>query len=203
LSEIAAVKTEELLTRITNGDDRALGQLLARYRNYVRRIVDARLDYDLRTRVDPSDIVQESLTVASRRIDDYLERRPTSFRIWLRRKVLEQIVDTRRRHYALKRDVRREHQFGNPSSLSIAGAFFGDKISEIANQQEMLEKIQTTIEKLSDNDREILLLRHSEGLSNEEAAEVLDTDPNTASQRYGRAVRRLSKDLNRQGFKTQ
>jgi len=42
----------------------------------------------MRARVDPSDIVQETFAVASERLDDYLERRPTSLRIWLRRKAL-------------------------------------------------------------------------------------------------------------------
>jgi len=200
MSDCLSSPSEILLARVAEGDRRALDELLARYRNYVRRIVDARLDPQLRVRVDPSDIVQESLTVASQRIDDFLERRPTSFRIWLRRKVLEQLVDARRRHFAQKRDVRREYPLGNASSLWIAGGILGDRVSEIANQRELLEKVEASIGELPEIDREILLMRHSEGLSNEESAEALEIEPKAASKRYGRAVRRLSSELNRLGI---
>ena len=47
------------------------------------------------------------------------------------------------------------------------------------------------IEQMSENDREVLTLRHAEGLSNNEVADILEIDPNTGRQRYGRALRRL------------
>ena len=47
------------------------------------------------------------------------------------------------------------------------------------------------IEQLSENHREMLTLRHAEGLSTNEVADILVIDPNTARQRYGRAIRRL------------
>ena len=189
--------SEALLVQVANGEVDALENLLTRYRPYVRRIVDARLDPALRVRVDPSDVVQEALMTASRRIDDFLQRRPTSFRIWLRRKVLEQLVDTRRRHFAQKRDVRRELRLGSASSLSIAGGLLGDKVSEIVAQQELLEKVETAIGEISESDREVLLMRHGEELTNTEVAEALNIDPKAASMRYARAVRQLAAGLRR------
>jgi DNA-directed RNA polymerase specialized sigma24 family protein len=44
---------------------------------------------------------------------------------------------------------------------------------------------------LPEGDREVLILRKLEGLSNQEAAQLLDIDPATASRRFGRAVLRL------------
>ena len=44
---------------------------------------------------------------------------------------------------------------------------------------------------LSESDREVLLLRHFEGLSNPEVAALLDLTPGTVSKHYGRAVLRL------------
>lgn len=200
MSSSTSSPSEILLTRVAEGDERALDELLKQYRPYVWRIVDARLEPDLRVRIDPSDVVQETLTVASHRIDDFLQRRPTTFRIWLRRKVLEQLVDARRRHFAQKRDVRRERQIGSGSSLAIAGNLLGDKASGIAQRKELLEKVEDAISNLSENDQEILLMRHGEGLSNEEAATVLDIELKAASKRYGRAVRRLASELKRRGL---
>ena len=51
--------------------------------------------------------------------------------------------------------------------------------------------MRTAIERLAEIDREILLLRHIEALTNAEVAELLEIDPATARKRHGRAIRRL------------
>ena len=48
---------------------------MAGYRRYLRRVVELRMDPELRLRVDPSDVVQETQLLASERIDDFLSRR--------------------------------------------------------------------------------------------------------------------------------
>src|SRR5688500_6375624 len=114
-------QTEQLLERFEQGDAAALEELIDLHRAYVLRVVELRMEDDLRTRVDPSDVVQEPQLVVAQRIDDFLRRRPTSFRIWLRRKALEQIVNQRRRHLrAAKRSVRREINLSEASSLALA-----------------------------------------------------------------------------------
>jgi RNA polymerase sigma-70 factor (ECF subfamily) len=55
------------------------------------------------------------------------------------------------------------------------------------------------MESLSEIDREVLVLRHGEELSNTEVAEVLGIEPKAASARYGRALLHLSSQLKRQG----
>ena len=103
-----STQTENLLQRLDAGDRSALDQLLEAQRNYLRRVVDLRLEDELRGRVDPSDIVQETLLMVSQRMEDFLQRRPTSFRIWARRKALERLIDVSREHHAAKRSVRRQ-----------------------------------------------------------------------------------------------
>lgn len=100
--------TDRLLEIIATGDQDALGALIARHRDYLRRVVDARMEPALRQKLDPSDVVQETLAVATRRIDDYLTRRPATFRLWLRSTALEQLIDARRHHHAQKRSPERE-----------------------------------------------------------------------------------------------
>ena len=89
-------QTERLLELASQGDAQALEQLLSEHRPYLRRLIELRLDDDLHARVDPSDVVQETQIVAVRRIDEFLKRRPTSFRLWLRSKALEKLVEIRR-----------------------------------------------------------------------------------------------------------
>src|SRR5262245_46076883 len=104
-----AEETGTLLRQIEQGNSAAVERLLELYRPYLKRVIDLRLDPELRTRLDPSDLVQETQMVAMQRMHDFLKRRPTSFRLWLRRKALEQLVNARRVHIgAAKRSVHGE-----------------------------------------------------------------------------------------------
>jgi RNA polymerase sigma-70 factor, ECF subfamily len=195
LSEHDTSETDRLLAQLEQGDRECLGRLLTLHREYVKRVVELRMGEDLRGRVDPSDVVQETQLVVLRRIDDFLQRRPTAFRVWLRRKVLEQIVDTRRHHLAAKRSVRRQFRLSDASSLSLAQQLMVSRPSQIARRKETAQLVRAAIERMGETDREILLLRHIEELTNSEAAEALEIDPGTARKRHGRAIRRLGQLL--------
>jgi RNA polymerase sigma-70 factor, ECF subfamily len=195
LSEHDTSETDRLLTQLEQGDRECLGRLLALHREYVRRVVELRMGDDLRGRVDPSDVVQETQLVVMRRIDDFLQRRPVAFRVWLRRKALEQIVDTRRHHLADKRSVRRQFHLSDASSLALAQQLMVSRPSQIARRKETAELLRAAIERMGETDREILLLRHIEELTNNEAAEALEIDPAAARKRHGRAIRRLGQLL--------
>ena len=171
------------------------------YRRYLRRVVELRMDPELRQRVDPSDVVQETQLLASQRIDDFLARRPISFRLWLRGTALEQLISLRRRHVvAEKRSVRREAILNNQSSMLLARRLFAGRPSQVLRRQELLDKVRRTISELDQQDREILLLRHIEELSNGEVAELLGIEQSAASRRYGRAIIRLRDKLIDQGL---
>ena len=188
--------TRELLMRVRDGDDQALEILLETQRNYLRRLVDLRMEDELRRRVDPSDIVQETLIVISRRVDDFLTRQPTSFRLWARRKAIERLTEARRKHLAGKRSVRRERNLSDASSMALARSFFGSLPGQSLERREMVNRVQRAIDELSAMDREVILLRHVEELRNHEIAVVLNLDADTASKRYGRAIRRLAIKMN-------
>ncbi len=187
-------ETQLLLDRIAQGDNDALERLVLAHRNYMRRIVELRMEDGLRHRVDPSDIVQETSIAVCNRIREYLERRPSSFRVWLRYQTLERIVDARRHHLAMKRTVKREYRMTDASSMSIAQRLLSGP-SQVLRKKEMAEQVRGFIDDMSDTDREILLLRYIEELSNQEAAEVLGIEPEAARKRLGRAMRRLAELL--------
>ena len=84
--------TDLLLDRAAAGDGRARQELLARHRKRLRRMVALRLDRRLAARVDPSDVVQEALADAARKLDGYLRDRPLPFYPWLRQLAGERLV---------------------------------------------------------------------------------------------------------------
>ena len=77
------------------------------------------------------------------------------------------------------------------SSIAIARQLLSNTPSKILGKIELQEQVRGLIEQLDEKHREVLSLRHVEGLSNNEIADILNMPPNTVRQRYGRAVRRL------------
>jgi RNA polymerase sigma-70 factor (ECF subfamily) len=193
-----SAETQRLLERVQTGDRQAFDQLFARHRPYIREVIDLRLDSRLRARLDPSDVVQETELEAFRRLPDYLRRRPMPFRLWLRKTAHERLAMVHRRHVqARRRSVGREVALPANSSLQLARQLLasGASPSQQLARDELAGRVRQAVARLSESDREILLMRSLEGLSNQEAAQVLQIEPATASQRYGRALLRLRKLL--------
>src|SRR5437016_6286851 len=80
-----SAETQFLLRQVHSGDAEAFEQLFGRYRPELRRFIELRLDPRMRARVDASDVVQETQMEVFRRLDDFLQRQPMPFRLWLRK----------------------------------------------------------------------------------------------------------------------
>src|SRR5215218_7540668 len=94
---------------VSTGDPAALGQVFARYRDRLRRMVVIRMDRRLQGRVDPSDVLQEAHLDAARRLDEYVRDAPVPPFLWLRTVVGDRLVKLHRQHLgAQMRDPGRE-----------------------------------------------------------------------------------------------
>src|SRR5579864_1594837 len=113
--------TDELLHQAGRGDNAAREELLMRHRQRLRRMIAVRMDRRLAGRVDPSDLVQEALMDAHRKLSDYIRKRPLPFYAWLRRLAWERLVQLHRRHLqAGRRSVLREEQPPLPDESAVA-----------------------------------------------------------------------------------
>jgi RNA polymerase sigma-70 factor (ECF subfamily) len=191
--------TEELLAAAREGDDDAINQLLTRHRDALRRLVSMRLDRKIQRRVDVSDIVQEVMIDAGRRLEDYLANPVMPFHLWLRHMARDRIIDAHRRHRAsAKRSVDREQQLAVPqgndqSTIGLAAQLLDREMTPAAaaTMHELARRFEAAIEDLDDQDREIVIMRHFEQLTNGETAIALGISQPAASMRYLRAMRRL------------
>lgn len=187
-----------LLQRAAGGDQGARDRLLVLHRARLRSVVTLRLDQRLRQRVDPSDVVQETLLVASRRLDEYLREPPLPFFPWLRQIAWDRLVEIHRQHlYAGRRAQPREeiafHQLSDESIGGLAARLVdvtGDPIRQLV-QAEVHERVKLALEQLPHDHREILILRYLEGFSTAETAAVLEIGIPAAKMRHLRAVKRL------------
>jgi RNA polymerase sigma-70 factor (ECF subfamily) len=186
--------TRDLLDRVRAGDPQALGRLLTRHQAYLQRFVELRLDPRLRARLDPADVVQDAQMQAVRRLPRYLEQPALPFRLWLRQLALDRLLNLRRDHAgAARRSVEREVTLPDGSAAEFARQLLapGSTPSQHLSREELARHVREAMSRLPEPDREVLLLRHFEGLSNPEVAALLGLSPGAVSKRYGRAVLRL------------
>jgi RNA polymerase sigma-70 factor, ECF subfamily len=192
--------------RARDGDQGALARALEALRPQLVRFVELRLDADLRRRLEPEDLVQETLLAVHRRFGEWRALAGYPFRVWVRLIAAQELAEARRRHVgAAKRSVQREE--GQPDRSrtelgAVAERFAASQTSasEMAQRAELRARLEAALASLEELDREILTLRQLEGLSNEDAALELGIEPAAASKRFTRALGRLRPLL--RGFET-
>lgn len=190
----------ELLRRAEDGDEQARAELFARYRPRLRSMVRVRLDRRLQGRIDPSDVLQEAFIDFNRRFPEYVRNPAVPFYLWLRGLTGQRLIDLHRMHLgAQMRDVGQEvslYRGALPpaTSVSLAAQLLGHLTSptQAAIRAELQIRLQEALNLMDPMDREILTLRHFEELSNKETAEILGIQKSAASNRYMRALKRLT-----------
>ena len=162
-------------------------------------MIGLRMDPALRRRLDASDIVQDVLVEAHRRLADYLQAAGMPFQLWLRHLARDRMIDAHRRHRtASQRSVDRElppapANFDDKSAFDLAALAVDRELTPAAaaTHHELESRFQAAIETLEEVDREIVLMRHFEQLTNQETARALELTEAAAGMRYLRAMRRL------------
>lgn len=190
---------QELLDQARQGDAGAEERLLGQQREPLRRMIDLRLDPALARRIDASDIVNEVLLEAHQRLSDYLGNPVMPFRLWLRQMAQDHIIDAHRRHrLAQRRSLDREQpivpaRLNDHSSLELAAQFLGHEPTPASEalRHELQKQLEAAVTSLDEGDREIILMRHYEQLTNQEVAQALGLSEAAASMRHLRALRRL------------
>jgi RNA polymerase sigma-70 factor, ECF subfamily len=184
--------------------EQAWGDFLAGHRDRLRRMVAIRLDERLKGRIDPSDVIQEAfLEATERRVEYAREAEPMSPFLWLRFLTLQRLQIAHRCHLGTRaRDAGREVSIHGPvspmaSSAAIAAQLLGreTRASEVAIRAERKLRLQEALNAMDVMDREVLVLRHFEQLSNGECARVLGIGESAATKRYIRALKKLKEAL--------
>jgi RNA polymerase sigma-70 factor, ECF subfamily len=190
---------DELLEAARTGDEAALAVLVDRHRDRLDRMVRLRMDRRLQGRVDPADVVQEAYLAVRGKFPRCWEDSRLPFFLWLRLEVGQKLVDVHRFHLGTRmRDAGQEvslHRGPLPpvTSLSLAEQLLGKltTASHAAMRAELKVRVQEALNSMDPHDREVLILRHFEELSNSETAQVLGIKPTAAVNRYVRALKRL------------
>ncbi|MBL8840340.1 MAG: sigma-70 family RNA polymerase sigma factor [Planctomycetes bacterium] len=190
---------DELRARL-RADPARFGEVAGRARARLLRIVELRIDRRLRGRLDAEDVVQDTLVEATRRLPEWTSGAGLPLALWLRLLALQRLAQLRRHHLeAALRAAGRESSLDEPlegddSALTLADALAESGVltaSGVASKAELSQRLHAALAQLKPEDREVLLLRHFEQLSNHEVAALLELSAPGASLRYLRAGKRL------------
>jgi RNA polymerase sigma-70 factor, ECF subfamily len=129
--------------------------LLVRHQERLRQLIALRMDRRLAARLDPSDVVQETLAEAIQRLSDYLRRGSLPFYPWLRQLALDRLTELHRRHIQTrKRSVMQEEPPALPdeSVLDLAQRLLtrGSSPSARLLRAEQRDRVQAALARLAD-----------------------------------------------------
>ena len=193
-------ETQSLLDRAKNGDQAAFEALFRRHREKLLRAIALRMDRRVATRVDASDVLQETYLEAFRRLPRYLQEQPMPLYLWLCWLAREKVLALHRRHLgAEKRAVTHEAPPlpADSSATFVSAVIAGHEPSpsQALAKAELAERLRLALGQLDDDERDLILWRHFEQLSARDTAQLLEISEAAASKRYIRAVERLRRIL--------
>ena len=182
--------TSSILFNLQSNGEEELGKLLEYQRQHLRRFVDCRINQKLVSRIDASDIIQEVYVRAYRGLKNYLASPVVPPLIWLRRLSKQILSEAHRKQF---RTIRTPFQEQNDFDEQFIGHMI-DSTDSVRTQVERLEvasRIHQLLSQLSEVDREVLEMRHMDGYSIREIANLLEINQEAIKKRYYRALDRF------------
>lgn len=179
-----------------NGNAAALNELIATWRTYLLYVANSEIQPHLRQKLGASDLVQSACLDIHRRFADFRGETIDEWRVWLRRLLMHDLQDARRRFLdADKRDISRERSLDDRSHPTI-DLPSNDKSprSELIAREEW-ESMQFALQRLSDEHREVLRLRNWDQLPFAEIGSLMGRSEDATQKLWTRALNRLQAEL--------
>jgi RNA polymerase sigma-70 factor (ECF subfamily) len=188
---------EMLMEHARAGDSVALGRLLESYRNYLRILARTQIDSGLRLRLEPSDLVQETLLEATRDFKRFAGTTERELMIWLRRILIRNLADQAKSSKRQRRDRHRQESL--EALLDRSGSEVADALSRgitcpsaQASRREQAVLLADALAKLPGDYREVVILRNLEHRKFEEIARRMERSSGAVRMLWARALEKLS-----------
>jgi RNA polymerase sigma-70 factor (ECF subfamily) len=190
---------EVLITAARGGNGEALGQLLELYRGYLLLLARVQIGRHLQGKADPADVVQEAFLEASRHFNQFRGTSEPELAHWLRRILASCLTHLVRQYLGTQaRDVRLERTLEADLDQSSAGMGLGlalaadqSTASQHVSRREQAVLLAEALGRLPDHYREVLVLRHLEGLAFADIAARVGRTVDSVEKVWARALARL------------
>jgi len=188
----APQREDGLLARARAGDQEALGRLLEGYRDYLRLLARSSVGRQLQPRLDPSDLVQETLLEAQRDFRQFHGQTSGEIGAWLRQILARNLADQVKHHQSQKRDIGREEPLERlldemPQALAAPIS----TPSAQAVHREQTDELGRALALLPADYREVLTLRHLQGEAFETIAARMGRSAGAVRMLWMRALEQL------------
>jgi RNA polymerase sigma-70 factor (ECF subfamily) len=173
---------------------------LERYRSYLRMLAETRLDRRLRAKIDPSDLVQETMLQAFRAWGDLRGSSEGERLAWLRQILMRTLLHAVRDFGRAKRDVAREQplvRLADHSSCQLEALCAADLTSpsQVAERAEELLRLADAMAELPEEQRAAVLAYYWRGATMQQIGEELERSGAAVAGLIYRGVRRLNRRL--------
>lgn len=200
MNSVSELPCEHLLHLARQGCNRSLGELLDRYRKYLKALVRVQLHRSLEVKADASDLVQETFLRAHDEFQQFQGRNEQQLLGWLRAILASRLAKHVRRHMTQRRSLTLEQRLADEldrSSMAFAPALVQREPSpsEVASRKEQVVLVASAIEDLPDDYRTIILLRHVQGLPYADVAAIMDRSVDSVKKLWVRALAQLQRTL--------
>jgi RNA polymerase sigma-70 factor (ECF subfamily) len=190
-------KVEEWIVQARGGSGEALGRLLEMCRRYLLLMANQDLPSELRAKVAPSDMVQDTLMEAGRDFLDFQGATVEELLGWLRRMLQNNVSNIHRYFASEKREVGRELRLepGAARVLMYNAFCHSETPSKAALAREQDEQLQTAVRQLPEQYRLVIGMHTIDGLTFVQIAEKLGNTADAVRKLWGRAIEDLAKRL--------
>jgi RNA polymerase sigma-70 factor (ECF subfamily) len=195
-----SVNVSELLERARAGDEAARDRLFAVCRNYVSIAARAEVASWLKSKVDASDLVQQTLLEAHRGLANFRGTTEGEWLAWLKRILSHNAADFVRRYHGVeKRCAAREVSLAAPDDSQLHAPQLSDggpTPSQLIMQKEMQLQVADAVARLPEDYQEVVILRNLQQLPFDEVAERMGRSRPAVQMLWMRAIRKLQDVLN-------
>ncbi len=195
------VTFETLLNHARRGESPAQGDLLRRFEPWLRLLARIQCESRFQAKFDASDIVQQTLLEAVKAFPQFRGSTEAELTAWLRQILAHALAhEIRRYHGAQKRDVTLEVSLDaelarSSQRLGAMLAESGPSPSQQVAQRELDVLLAEVLARLPDDYREVLILRHLEGLSHDDIAQRMNRTAGAVRMLWTRALIALRQEL--------
>ena len=178
-------------------DAEPMGRKLEQFRAYLRLLARLNLHPSLRSKLDPSDVVQQTLLQAHQALRDYAGRTDAELAGWLRQALARNLAHALRDFRRERRDVTRERSLEaalDASSRNLELWLAADSQTSPSAQAQFNEQalqLAEALEKLPPAQREALILQHWQGWTLAEIGRHMHRSPAAVAGLVKRGLRQL------------
>jgi RNA polymerase sigma-70 factor (ECF subfamily) len=195
----------ELIHRAREGSPDAATELAERFRDYLLRLATRKMPKPLRSKLAPSDVLQEVFIEAWRDFSGFKGEDGRELLLWLRKILLHNLSDNVRRYYdTQKRQVSLEfrlEEYDLRRDEILSQGVLGLSPSAQAEAAEEKQRLETALALLPDPYRRVILLRNRDGLDFASIGDRMERSGEAARKLWANAVARLQCALERRHVK--